>query len=218
MKKIMMVALASSAATLAAPAFAESFNGPFIGVELTRDAYEVRAKNVDLGGGNSFSFDGLSGNGVGGGIYLGYDHLISPQVFVGVEASANLSGAKISASVPAAGSASIKAKHSFGLSGRLGFKPADNLGLYTRLGWERTRIKGSVVDATTTPTSQFSDKMMRSAFVYAAGLEAFVSNNVSLRVEYNIQNYGSAGINKDLGVKGVKVDNGQLSLGLAYRF
>lgn len=218
MQKIMMAALAGSAISIAAPGLAESFNGPFIGVELTRDAYELKAKNVDLGGGNQFSFDGISGNGVGGGIYLGYDHALGSQAFAGVEASANIAGGKISAALPGLGHGKIKANHSFGLSGRLGFKPAENIGIYTRLGWERTRFKANLTDITTTVPSQQSGKTSRSAFAYGLGLEAYLSENMSLRAEYNIQNYGSAGINKELGIKGIKVDNGQVSLGLAYRF
>ena len=80
----------------ATSAHAETFSDPFIGAQISRDAYEVKAEGTDLGFA-TLDLDGLSGNGVGGGLYVGYDYALSNTVFFGVEANANFSGASISA-------------------------------------------------------------------------------------------------------------------------
>lgn len=201
----------------ATTAHAAPFSGGFVGVEVTRDSYEVKAEDLDLGG-TLLNLDGLSGNGFGGGVYAGYDFSVTPDVFLGVEANATLSGASISASLSGGEDllgAKVKARESYGLSARLGYKLAENTGLYARVGWQNTRFKTTVFDADET---WFSDKRTEDAFVYGAGLETAVGTSVSLRVEYLMEDYGSAGLDSDLGISGIKVDNSKLSMGVSYRF
>lgn len=215
MKKIFIGLLAATSVT--STAHAEAFSGPFVGVSLSRDAYEVKAEDLDLGGA-TLSADGISGNGVGGGIYAGYDYLIGGSLFVGVEANANISSASISASyddgVDEIG-AKIKAKESLGVSSRLGFKVAEQTGIYARLGWQTTKFKAS---ASLNGSSLYSDSTWEEAFVYGAGIETGLGANTAIRVEYVNEDYGSAGINSSLGVNGIRVDNSKISAGLSYQF
>jgi len=218
MRKFIIALFSTAACTTAA--HAEPFSGFYVGAQVTRDAYEVKAEDVDLGG-TFVNFDGLSGNGVGGGVYVGYDYLVTPDIFIGAEASASLSSASASASLSDGTDsfgAKVKARESFGLSGRLGYKLTDSTGLYARLGWQSTRFKTRVYDTTETPSTLFSDKRTEDAFVYGAGLETSVGDSTSIRVEYVIEDYGSAGLKSDLGVSGIRVDNNKLSLGVSYRF
>lgn len=215
MKKI---ALASAlvAVAVAAPASAEVFSGPFVGAQISRDAYEVKAKNTDILIGD-LSADGVSANGVGGGIYAGYDYPVSNSVFIGVEANANLSSASASAKltdgVDAIGG-KVRARESFGLSARLGAMISDSTALYARGGWQTTKFKLSAFDG----ADNFRAKDTQDALVYGAGLETRVNSNVSVRVEYLIEDFGSAGLNNNLGTNGINVDNNKLSLGVSYRF
>lgn len=213
MKKF-AIAGAVALSALPAAANAEVFNGPFLGVQFSRDAYEVKAEGVDLGGGVELDLDGLSGNGIGGGLYAGYDLALGSTAFFGVEGNANLSGASISASgTDGAGAvqlAKLEARESFGLSGRLGAMVADDTGLYARLGWQSTKFKvsGEAFEGSASTT--------QDAFVYGAGLETRLTPVASLRVEFLIEDYGSAGVD-DL-VSGVRVDNNKLNAGFSYRF
>jgi outer membrane immunogenic protein len=106
----------------------------------------------------------------------------------------------------------VKAKESFGLSGRLGGMVTDNTGLYARLGWQSTKFKARSEEY------GLAGSTTQDAFVYGAGLETRLSPAASLRIEYLIEDYGSAGLNSDLGVGGIRVDNNKLSAGVSYRF
>lgn len=215
MKKVLAVA-AVMAATTAAPAYADVFSGPYVGAQISRDAYEVKAEKTDIGYAD-VSLDGVSANGVGGGIYVGYDYALSNNVFFGVEANFNLTSASASAKLTDGTDTiggKVRARESFGLSARLGTMLSDSTGIYARGGWQSTKFKLSY-DAGSTG---FKAKDTQDALVYGAGIESRVGAQTSIRVEYVIEDYGSAGINKDLGINGIRVDNNKLSLGISYRF
>ena len=200
----------------ATSAHAETFSGPFIGAQISRDAYEVKAEGTDLGFA-TLDLDGLSGNGVGGGLYVGYDYALSNTVFFGVEANANFSGASISAQLDDgvdSVSGKIKARESFGLTARLGAMIAENTAVYARGGWQSTKFKAQAFDG----VDSYSSKTMQDALVYGAGLETRIAAQTSVRIEYLIEDYGSAGLNKDLGANGILVDNNKLSLGISWRY
>ncbi|AKM09104.1 outer membrane protein [Croceicoccus naphthovorans] len=206
-----------AACSVTSVAHAETFSGPFVGVSVSRDAYEVKAEDLDLGGA-VISADGISGNGFAGGIYAGYDYLIGSNVFFGVEANANLSGASMLVAYDDGFDefgAKIKAKEGFGLSGRLGYKVADRTGIYARAGWQTTKFKAS---ASQNGTTLFSDSDWQDAFVYGGGIETALGANATIRVEYLNEDYGSAGINSGFGINGIRVDNGKVALGLSYGF
>lgn len=215
MNKFAIAALAAVASVSSANA--ETFSGPFIGAQVSRDAYEVKAEGTDLGGGLSLDFDGISANGVGGGIFVGYDYALSQNVFFGVEANANISSA--SASVELSDgvdsiNAKVSARESFGLSARLGYMLAEKTAVYARGGWQTTNFRLRAFDGVDTfRTSEYQD-----AAVYGAGLETRIGSQTTVRVEYLIEDYGSAGLNNDLGANGIRVDNNKLSLGVSWRY
>ncbi|WP_449471977.1 outer membrane protein [Sphingobium chungangianum] len=215
MKKF-FVAASMIAAAASTPAFAEVFSGPFVGAQISRDAYEVKAEETDLGFAD-LSFDGISANGVGGGLYVGYDYALTNSIFFGVEANANLSSASASINltdgVDSIGG-KVRARESFGLSARLGTMLSDSTGIYARGGWQSTKFKLSYNDG----VDSFTSKDTQDALVYGAGLETRLGAQTSVRVEYLIEDFGSAGLNSDLGTNGLRVDNNKLSLGVSYRF
>lgn len=198
MKKIALALVASVAVT--GTAHAEPFQGPYVGAAVVRDAYEVKVDDVA---------DGVSANGVGGSVYAGYDYSFG-GLFVGAEGNATLTSASASFPVDDDADVRVRARESFGLSGRLGAKVADSTGIYARLGWQTTKFKTSLTEGNTV----VSDKDWQDAFVYGAGLETALTPNTSVRVEYTIEDYGSAGA----GVDGLHVDNNKLALGVSYRF
>lgn len=196
MKKLVCAVFA--VAVLSSPAFAAPFTGGYIGAEIGYDHYEVKAEDV-FGGGESI--DGLSGNGLVGGVFAGYDLPLGSNAFGGVEASLNTSGAKITAS-DGIDTLTVKAKESYGISGRVGMMLNDSTGIYGRFGWENTKFKASV--------GGDSESETEDGWRYGAGVETRVGSNASLRIEYNIVDYGNT---LDTDAK-----NYQVRGGIAFRF
>lgn len=214
MKKFATVALAVVAG--ATSAHAETFSGPYVGAQISRDSYEIKAEGTDLGFA-ALDLDGLSANGIGGGLYVGYDYALSNTVFFGVEANANYSGASLSAELTDGTDSingKVRARESFGLSGRLGAMLSDSTAVYAKGGWQSTKFKLNAFDG----VDSYKAKDTQDALVYGAGLEARISAQTSIRVEYLIEDYGSAGLNSGFDTNGIRVDNNKLSLGISMRY
>lgn len=190
------VILAAAAAAVATPAMAEPFAGPYAGVEVGVDNYEVKGSDVFVAGDKA---DGVSGNGIVGGIYAGFDLPLSTSLFAGIEANASLSGAKASYEDTAnATELRIRAKETYGATVRVGAMVNDSTGLYARAGWANTKFKASL--------NGVSDSDRDDALVLGAGVETRVGANASVRVEYNRADYSDF------------VKNNQIKAGLSYRF
>lgn len=202
--------------TVPAVANAEPYSGPYIGIEGGKDSYELSA---DLNGadfdpslaGYTASLDGLSGDGVMGNIFAGYQLPLGPG-FVAVEGFAGLSDAKMSASLSDGvntAKLAARAKESYGVAAKLGVRLNNSTGVYARLGWLNTRFKVSASDSTGT----VSDKQTEDAIQYGAGLETMVAAKTALRFEYLFADYGEAGLGN-----GVSLNNSGFRAGVSYRF
>lgn len=187
-----VLALAASAA-FATPAMAEPFSGPYVGAEVGLDNYEGQAEDV-LAAGDEI--DGLSGNGVVGSVFAGYDFAMG-NAFFGIEGKASLSDAEATYS-DGTDSFSIRAKESFGASVRGGVMVNDSTGLYARVGWANTKFKVAV--------NGVSDSDSDDGLVLGAGLETRLGTAASLRVEYARSDYNDF------------IKNNAVLAGVAYRF
>lgn len=192
--KFAAIASASLLALVATPAMAEPFSGPYVGLEAGLDSYEVQAGDV-LAAGDEY--DGLSGNGVAGAIYAGYDLPVSSSTFVGIEAKAALSAAEITADTGTE-AFSASAKETFGATARLGTMLNDSTGLYARAGWENTRFKIAA--------DGVSESDRDDALVLGAGLETRFGAATSFRVEYTYADYSDF------------IKNSAVRAGVSYRF
>jgi len=191
MRNIVLALVASAA--FATPAMAEPFSGPYIGAEVGLDNYEAQAEDV-LAAGDEI--DGLSGNGVVGGVFAGYDFAMG-NAFFGIEGKASLSDAEASYS-DGTDSLSIRAKESFGATVRGGVMVNGSTGLYARVGWANTKFKVAA--------NGVSDSDSDDGLVLGAGLETRVGSNASLRVEYARSDYNDF------------IKNNAVLAGVAYRF
>jgi outer membrane immunogenic protein len=187
-----VLALALSAA-FATPAMAEPFSGPYVGAELGLDNYEGQAEDLLVAGDE---IDGLSGNGVVGGVFAGYDVAMG-NAFFGIEGKASLSDAEASYS-DGTDSLSIRAKESFGASVRGGVMVNDSTGLYARVGWANTKFKLNDDGVTASDSDD--------GLVLGAGLQTRVGTAASLRVEYVRSDYNDF------------IKNNAVLAGVAYRF
>lgn len=168
---VALFAAAATAAVVTTPAMAAPFSGPYVGAELGLDNYEVQAEDIFAPGDE---YDGLSGNGIVGGVFAGYDVAIG-NAFVGVEAKASLSDAEVTYN-DTIDSLSVRAKESFGASARAGVMLNDSTGIYARAGWANTKFKANINGAT--------DSDNEDALVLGAGLQSRVGSAASVRVEY----------------------------------
>lgn len=168
---VALFAAVATAAVVATPAMAAPFSGPYVGAELGLDNYEVQAEDIFVTGDE---FDGLSGNGLVGGVFAGYDVAIG-NAFVGVEAKASLSDAEVTYN-DTVDALSVRAKETFGATARAGVMLNDNTGLYARAGWANTKFKANV--------NGTADSDNDDALVLGAGLQSRVGSAASVRVEY----------------------------------
>ena len=231
MKNTTISVIALGLALSAQPAFAEAFNGPYVGIEGSHESYEVKAEDLEIFGA-LVSLDGLSGNGKSGGIYAGYDVPMSENFFVGAEASVGYSGDSVTvsgSSLPALEpqgitlqavavqdtvGVTLKARETFGISGRIGAN-IGGTGVYAKLGYANTRFKAT---GTENGAVLVSESRTEGAFVYGGGLQAALTEKLSVRAEFTVADYGDAGLLADLGTQGLKVSNSKTSVGLLYRF
>lgn len=194
MRSVFLSLAAIGIMSAATPAMAQTFSGPYVGAQVGLDNYEVQASDVFTIGDK---YDGLSGNGVVGGVYAGYDMPLGDTLFAGVEVNASLSGAKISYD-DTADSLTLKAKETFGASARLGAMLNDSTGLYAKAGWANTKFKANV--------NGLRDSDHDDALVLGGGIETRVGSNASIRLEYNYADYSDY------------VKNNQIKAGVAFRF
>lgn len=187
-----VLALAASAA-FATPAMAEPFSGPYVGVEVGLDNYEAQGEDLFAAGDE---FDGISGNGVVGGVFAGYD-IAAGNAFFGLEGKASLSDAEASYD-DTIDTLGVRAKETFGLSARGGVMVNDGTGLFVRAGWANTRFKVNLNGVTDSDTDD--------GLVLGAGLQTRLGANASLRVEYVRTDYNDF------------IKNNAVLAGVAYHF
>ena len=207
-----------AACLAASTAQAQSYSGPYVGVEGGWDNYEIGVEDADLGAvfdaSGEISADGISGDGFGGGVFAGY-HYGMANTFLAVEGFLNYSDASISLSardteLDYSYSAKVQARESYGLAARAGVKVNNATGVYVRGGWVQTNFKLSERDS---DGYRFSYDDTADAFQYGVGIETMVGANLSLRAEYVLADYGDAGLGE-----GVEVDSNAFKSGLALRF
>ena len=219
MKKVVLgaaLAVSFSGVAHAQDGIDGGWSGLYFGAEAGVDNYELSASG-DLGAidpaltGIDASLDGLSGNGVAGSVYAGY-HANFGGGFAAVEGFVGLSDASMGLSVSDGVdtiSVSARAKESYGVAARVGAKLGRSAAVYARGGWVNTRFKVSASDGVDT----FSDSETEDGFQYGGGLEVMVAPKMSMRAEYVISDYGSAGLGD-----GVSLDNGSFKAGLTFRY
>ncbi len=188
MKKLVLVGAALLVLS-AAPAMAQSFDGPYVGVQAGLNHDIAIATDKDS---------------VVGGVFAGYDREVAPNIVLGAEG-----GFSIAASdrIGPAGTnaATIDPEYSFDLSARAGYVVGEKNLLYVRGGYANTRgdLSTTVANVTTTTKTTYD------GWFVGSGIERKLTDNVSARVEYRFNDFG--GDNS-------KYQRHQALVGVAYRF
>jgi len=147
-------------------------------------------------------------NGVSGGVHAGYNHMLTPNFLLGAEADFTFSDIDETRTVA-------------GVSYRTS---SDwNSTIRGRAGWVFDRFMvfgtgGLAIGDLGVSANGVSDSATRVGWTAGAGMEALVTENVTARVEYQYQDYGSETFT--LGAQSYKTDltNNQVRFGLSYKF
>ena len=193
------------AAFLALPVAAQAeeagdspFAGPHLTIEGARDSNEAEQP------GSPKSAKGKDRSGIAVRGAAGYDVALGGVGIVGVEAGIGTGGKTINQrSLAAVGQSRVNPGLTYDITGRVGFAPTSNVLIYGRGGYRWLRTEQSIVGQV---TGNRSFKRTEKGFTYGGGLEFAVSENLSLRGEFNRTKYS-----KDL-------RQNKISLGASIRF
>jgi outer membrane immunogenic protein len=174
-----------AALALLAPAIAQAeegdrnpLSGPKVGIEVTRDANEIRQAGGTLD---------AKRNGFGVRGFAGYDMAIGNVAIIGGEIGIGKGGrTSDQASLLAGGRYRVDPGITYDATARIGFIPVDNLMVYGRGGYRWLETKRVISGQA---TGNGTTKVTEKGFTYGAGLEYAVTPNIGLRAEFNRTNY-----------------------------
>lgn len=184
----------------AAPAHADTFDGPYVGVTAGWERSEIadRIDTQPITG--EASRDAL----VLGG-YAGYNLKATDRIVIGAEAGFSASVDDQARAASAGKSLTIDPRYSFDLSARAGYLVTDKALVYVRGGYANTRVR-TTLDGLTGPVTA-SDNL--DGWQVGGGLEYAISDRISARAEYRYS---------DLGSNGGQYDRHQTLVGVSYNF
>ncbi|MEW4468961.1 outer membrane protein [Parasphingorhabdus sp. JC815] len=199
--KIIITAFAGIAGFTTAPALANNFDGPYVGVQAGWNRAEVADRTID-----TQTVDAeVSRDAVVLGGYAGYNHKVSDRFVIGAEAG--FSGAfddEIRART-SGNSIIIDPRYSFELTGRAGYLVDDKTLAYVRGGYANARVRTTLVSDNA--TSRASDNL--DGWLVGGGVERMLTNNISARLEYRYTDFGN---------NGGLYDQHQALVGISYNF
>ncbi|QFT30815.1 porin family protein [Roseibium porphyridii] len=163
--------------------------------------------NFDNNTSGSASLD-TSANGISGGLYTGYNYQITPNVVLGAEADFSLTSLEDSRTN---GGLTLESKSSWNsnIRGRVGY------------AFDRYLVYGAgglaIADLELSGNGD-SDNKTALGWTLGAGGEAAITNNVSARLDYSYQDFGSQDFNLNGTGVSSEFSNSQVRLGLGYKF
>ncbi|QJR04170.1 porin family protein [Sphingobium yanoikuyae] len=196
MRNMIGTAAAIGLALACGTAHAESFQGPYVGVQAGWNRDSIGSANSDVGRLDMHeSRDAFFGGG-----FAGYDHQLTDKIVVGVEAGFDIAADDASR----VGGSLIDPNYSFDIGARAGYVVGGNTLLYVRGSYENMRARIALSDTSGTLSGHDSF----DGWGVGAGVERFVADKVTARIEYRYSDLGNGG----------KFDRHQTLVGLAYHF
>jgi outer membrane immunogenic protein len=202
MKKIVFASASALVALMVpATASAQNFQGPFVGAQAGWNHNKLESTKW----GDSELEVGKSKDSVVGGLYVGYDHVVAPNVVLGVEAGISATTKdKITRSESGA-FLEVDPKYSIDATARAGYLIDPSTLLYARGGYAHLRTDTRLTGKD--GTLRHKDNV--SGWTAGGGLERVLTANVSGRVEYRFSKFDEQGSN---------LDRHQVLLGASFRF
>jgi outer membrane immunogenic protein len=175
---VLAVILAGSGAV---PAAAQTFDGPYVGVQAGWNQDNIKGTDSNLG---QLDLREKSDRFSGGG-FVGYDKQITSHVVIGVEAGLDFGADDAAVN----GVSSIDPNHSFDVGGRVGYVVGGINLLYVRGSYEtmRARIGNAVGTIVETGHDNFD------GWGIGGGVEREVAPHVSARLEYRYSDLSNGG-------------------------
>jgi len=158
----------------------ESWTGIYVGLYGAAGAVVDNVEIPGLGAGN---FNGIGGEGVAGGAMVGYDHQFGPNWVAGLQAELGLSDITTELNIPGLVSAEAGADWTASVSARLGWLARPETMLYVIGGYSYADV-----DVSVSGLGSLSDDF--HGFHIGTGMETYLCQNLTARVEYRYTQYG----------------------------
>lgn len=202
MKKIISGSLALAALlTISGPAAADTFEGPYAGVQAGWNRNKVGSADTGIGRADIHG----SRDAAIAGVFGGYNYKPADRIVLSAEAGFNLG---FDDQVTRSGRdtlAGIDPDYAFDLGVRAGYLVTDKALVYLRGGYENMRASVRLVDGA---TSRYG-KDTFDGWSVGGGAERAITDSVSARVEYRFS---------DLGGGSTRFERHQALPGVAYHF
>lgn len=192
------LALFTAAVGISAPAQADTFQGPYVGVTAGWDRGEVSGRIESTPLDAQASRDAL----VLGG-YAGYNHKLTDRIVIGAEAGFTGTVDDRVRATSAGAALTVDPRYSFDLGARAGYLVTDKALVYVRGGYANQRVRTSL----DTGIIRSSDNL--DGWQIGGGLEYAISEKVSPRLEYRYSDFGR---------NGGDYERHQTLVGLSYNF
>lgn len=186
---------------VAAPASAEPFNGPFLGVQGGWNQDDLGTPTTDFG---TVAIN-QKRDSFNAGVFAGYDYKIANSFVLGAEAGIQFGVDDEIVSTTNLGTVTIDPKRSIDLTARAGYLVDSKTLIYARGGYTNARVRTTLEDNTGVSTLSGD----RDGWLVGGGLERAITDNITARVEYRYS---------DLSDSDGKFDRHQALVGVAYRF
>lgn len=208
-KTIFVLAAIAATTPVLAQDSAQSFNGPFVGVQ---GGWQQDRQTLDVNNNGVTSSFSQNKSGFGYGGQIGYDFRLSPSVVLGTEV--DLTGRTGTGRI-GGGGFDIKQGRTIAATARLGFLVTPEGLLYARGGYANSRF--------TVSNGVMEDSHNRDGYQIGVGYEQQLQTNVSARLEYAYSDFGRTNIGSLAQNSGptdtsVKYRRNAVTAGLNFRF
>jgi len=188
-------------AALAAPAAAQTFEGPYVGAQAGWSQNKLGSVETDLGA----AVINDQRDAATAGIFFGYNIQPAAKVVLSAEGAVNFGFDDGLARSQKDSSAAINPEYGFDLGLRAGYLVTDKTLVYARGGYENLRTSVRILDL----EGPRKGKDNIDGWSVGGGVERAITDRVSARVEYRYS---------DLGGGGAKWERHQVLAGLAWHF
>ena len=197
----LLAAAIAGAVSFAAPATAETFNGPYVGVTAGWNRAEVADRTL---GARPIDAEATRDSAVIG-IYGGYNHKVTDNVVLGVEGGFSAAVDDTVRAQSLGQALNLDPRYSFDLSARAGYLVTSRTLVYARGGYANQRIRNTL--ETDSGTLRSSDNL--DGWTVGGGVEYAITSNISARAEYRYSDFGR---------NGGEFDRHQTLIGVSYNF
>ncbi len=142
--------------------------------------------NIKLPGAGPGNFDGIGGEGILGGVLVGYDHQFGTSLVVGLQAEANVTNLSTTLNIPPFLALDAQPDWTASFSGRLGWLARPETMLYAIAGYTHADYDVDI----TLLGAPFNFSQDYGGVHLGAGIETWVADNLTARVEYRYAHFG----------------------------